>query len=69
MFGTSVLSSSTIAPFSMNDGTSTEIGKLMSYPPPSSPSFAYASSVFEKKLWVTLVPYFASKDSMTSSAR
>ena len=30
MFGRSVLSSLTIAPFSMNDGTSTEIGKLRS---------------------------------------
>ena len=49
MFGISDWSSSMIAPRSMKSGMSTEIGKLMSYPPPSSPSLAYASSVFEKK--------------------
>ena len=61
------LSSATMAPRSMKSGMSTEIGKLRSYPPPSSPSLAYASSVSSKKSYVTLTPYFSSKDGTTSS--
>ena len=49
MFGSSDLSSGRIAPLATKAGMSTEIGNDTSYPPPSLPSLAYASSVFEKK--------------------
>src|ERR1044072_8619648 len=66
-FGIRDLSSSRSAPLATKAGMSTEIGNDRSYPPPSLPSFAYASSVFEKKSSVTLIPYFASNEGIVFS--